>query len=86
MDLEANPTTPSDQPSVHQAGAALPKMSIGQSGAVRHKASEAAIRVAVRGFGLKKRPTLLPLIRSDFASSPTPLVQLHIEEALVAEL
>ena len=28
MDLEANPTTPSDQPSVHQAGAALPKLSV----------------------------------------------------------
>jgi hypothetical protein len=54
---------------------------LGKAARSGHKALEAAIRVAVRGFGLKKRPTLLPLIRSDFASSPTPLVQLHIREA-----
>jgi hypothetical protein len=46
----------------------LPKLSVlGKAARSGTRRREAAIRVAVRGFGLKKRPTLLPLIRPDFA-------------------
>ena len=56
----------------------------GQNGAIPIKGAKLRLSRPV-AFGLR-RPAFRPFICSDFLSSPTPLVQLHVREVLVAGL